>query len=521
MSGAASLMSYVGPVAEAFVRDQRCITAIMGPFGSAKTTSCIRKIILSALWQNPGPDGVRRVRWCCVRDTYPQLEANVMESWFSWFPKTKDNWNGKSYRHTIDLRVIDETGSEVPINIDMHFKAMGDRKAEDVLKGLELTGLWLNETDTLDMSVFLFGWPRTGRYPSAKDGGCNWRGVICDFNAPDIDNWTYDFLIEQNLGLSDEQIDELKRELGANFGVGFYRQPGGRSVSPPPENLHNLPKGYYPGLILGYANKPNYLKRFVDNEFGAVFNGQPVFPEFNRDIHVVKGGIAAEPGYPIHGGLDGGRTPALILFQLVNGQMRVLNEVVVFEPQSRGQKSAEDQTLQRLGPKAFADMVREFVATHYPDSRLGTIFYDPAADYGDDDEDASWLTDFKRALKGAQFRPGGKERNLLNPRLEAVRDRLVKMTGGRPDMLISDKCRQLVRGFAGGYVIERVELSNGTGRFRDKPTKNDFSHVMDALQYGALGAQTRAAVLDDLDVRARQRVQGKVRRGGYAGAARL
>lgn len=510
---AASLMAFVGPRAEAFVNDQRLFTAIMGPYGSAKTTSCIRKIVTSALWQNPGPDGVRRVRWCCVRDTYAQLETNVMNSWFAWFPKTKTNWNGRELCHRLKFEVVIETGEPVVIEIEMYFRAMGDQKAEDVLKGMELTGLWLNETDTLDNGVLLFGWPRTGRYPAAKDGGCQWRGVIADFNAPDIDNWTYDFFVDQQTGLSAEQEAHLRAVLGPRFGIGFHRQPGGLSADPPAENLHNLPEGYYEGLALGFANKPNHMRRFVHNEFGAVFDGQPVFPEFNPAIHVATGPIAVDPRHPIHGGLDGGRTPALILFQLVDGQLRLLDELVIWHP-------GKTDELQRLGPKAFAELARDMIAERYPTARLGTIFYDPAIDFGQDDDEEDWLRFFRAELKGARFRPGGRQGNRLEPRLESVRGRLVRMPGGRPGLLVSPSCRVIIRAFASGYVIERIRLSNGSGRFRDQPIKNDYSHGMDAVQYASLGIETSADILNDLDMRARQRVPGKVRHGGYAGAAR-
>ena len=30
---------------------------------------------------------------------------------------------------------------------------------------------------------------RVGRYPSMKDGGCTWTGVIADTNAPEEDHW--------------------------------------------------------------------------------------------------------------------------------------------------------------------------------------------------------------------------------------------------------------------------------------------------------------------------------------------
>lgn len=511
MSGGASLMGYVGPKAEAFCNDQRLITAIMGPYGSAKTTSCIRKIVQSAMWQNPGPDGVRRVRWCVVRDTYSQLETNVMNSWFTWFPKTKANWNGREMCHRLRFDVmIGEDPRPQPIEIEMYFRAMGDQKAEEVLKGLELTGLWLNETDTLDMSVFLFGWPRTGRYPAAKDGGCQWRGIICDFNAPDIDNWTYDFLVEQNLGLTPEQEDKLRKVLGARFGIGFYVQPDG--LSPEAENKHNLPEGYYEGLAFAFANKPNHLRRFVRNQFGAVFNGQPVFPEFNRDIHVPREEMKPDRRYPIHAGLDGGRTPAMVFIQLIENQFRILDELVIYDP-------GKTEELYRLGPKAFAEEAREFVAERYPQCRMGTFFYDPAIDFGTDDDEEDWLRFFRKDFKGVKFAPGGREANRINPRLESFRTRMVKMPGGKPGLQVNPGCRVLIRALTAGYVIERIRRSNGSGRFRDVPIKNDFSHVVDAAMEASLGAETRAAVLDDIDARGRA-ARGKVKHGGYAAQGR-
>lgn len=509
-TGGASLMAFVGPKAEAFCNDQRLLTAIMGPYGSAKTTTCIRKIVQSAMWQEPGPGGVRRVRWCVVRDTYAQLETNVMNSWFTWFLKTKENWNGREMCHRLKFDVV--IGNEVqPIEIEMYFRAMGDQKAEDVLKGLELTGLWLNEADTLDMSVFLFGMPRTGRYPAKKDGGCQWHGVICDFNAPDIDNWVYDLLVERNLGLTDDQEQELRGALGARFGIGFYQQPGG--MSPDAENKQNLPDGYYEGLAFAFANKPNHLRRFVHNKFGAVFNGQPVFPEFNSEMHVARDPIAADRSYPVHAGLDGGRTPAMIFFQLIEGQFRMLDELVIYDP-------GKTEELKRLGPKAFAELARETVAERYPRCKVGTIFYDPAIDFGTDDDEEDWLRFFRKEFKGAKFKPGGKLGNRIEPRLESVRTRMVRSPGGQPAFLVSPTCRVVIRAFTAGYVIERVKTSNGIGRFRDTPSKNDFSHVMDATQYASLGAETRAAILDDLDAKGRAAVVGKVKRGGYAGMVR-
>ena len=62
----------------------------------------------------------------------------------------------------------------------------------------------------------------------------------------------------------------------------------------------------------------------------------------------------------------------------------------------------------------------------------------------------------------------------------------------------------LRRGFNAGYVIERIETTAG-GRFRDAPSKNDFSHVQDALQYLALGLETRGRIIDEMDMRSAAR----------------
>ena len=496
-----ALMAPVGPVAEGFVNDQRFITAIMGPYGSAKTTSCIRKILTSLVWMNRGPDGVRRARWCVVRDTYQQLETNVLNSWFTWFPKTKENWNGREMCHRLrwTMQYMDGREAET-FELEMYFRAMGDQKAEQVLKGLELTGLWLNEVDTLDPGVLRFGLPRTGRYPSAKDGGCAWSGVIADFNAPDIDNWTYELLVDKQLPIDDETVAEIRKEFGPRFGIGFWQQPGGRSVDPKPENIHNLEKGYYQKLMIGLT--PNDIRRFIDNEFGAVRNGQPVYPEYNDDFHCAKEPLRAMPGLPVCMGIDGGSTPAAVFGQRTDlGQIRTIDEVVIFQ-------SDETKLLEQLGPRAFGRTVRRAFHERHPNASLGMIWADPACWYGENDE-YSWIKEFEKGFNeppvpGAahlrvKVKPAPVKGNRLTERLEIVRAGFVNNPGGQPGQLISPACRHLRRGFKNGYVIQRVQLSHGTGRWKDEPVKNDWSHSQDAKQYLDAGlVKSGAMALSDL-----------------------
>ena len=61
------------------------------------------------------------------------------------------------------------------------------------------------------------------------------------------------------------------------------------------------------------------------------------------------------------------------------------------------------------------------------------------------------------------------------------------MVEGRPGFLISPECPTLIKGFMNGYQYRRMKVS-GEARHEDKPDKNKYSHVHDALQYLMLGA---------------------------------
>lgn len=513
-------MESVGPVSDAYIRDRRFITCIMGPYGSAKTTSNFQKIINIALWQNEGRDGVRRVRGCVVRPTYGQLQDTVMKDWFSWFPQTRENWNGEKMDHKIRVSIP----QIAELEIEMCFRAVDERaKAEKVFKGMQLTFLWPNEIDTCHPAVLEFGLPRLGRYPTANMGGCAWSGMIADMNAPDIDNWVVPLVVDGDMGLSDEQIEQFRAQYGDDFGVGFHRQPGGREAGA--ENLKNLQEGYYERLMIGKSE--NYIRRFIDNQFGAVRNGQPVYPEFNDPFHVHNEALRPVAGVPICLAVDGGSTPACVFGQkLSGGQVRVLDELVVMAPD-------ESVALEKLGPEAFGEECAEFWMEHYGKAEFGHAWCDPATLDGDQ-YTASWATRFWSAFTkrmGSQARswklkaapvPG----NRLPDRIEPVRGLLTRNPGGQPGLLLSPRCRWLRRGFNNGYVIVRTAMSNGHGRWKDEPLKNDFSHVHDALQYLVVGLVKRgAALLDrggdrDRDRRSGRKPRKRVKFGGaFAPAA--
>ena len=71
-------------------------------------------------------------------------------------------------------------------------------------------------------------------------------------------------------------------------------------------------------------------------------------------------------------------------------------------------------------------------------------------------------------------------------RVEAVEGVLNRMTDGYPSMKISPSCTVLIAGFEGGYQYKRT-YNMGSERYDERPSKNRFSHIHDALQYALLG----------------------------------
>ena len=69
------------------------------------------------------------------------------------------------------------------------------------------------------------------------------------------------------------------------------------------------------------------------------------------------------------------------------------------------------------------------------------------------------------------------------------------MTEGKPAFLIDRRCSQLIKGFDGGYAYKRMEVSGE--RYADKPDKNMYSHIHDALQYLMLGAGEGRALMSN------------------------
>ncbi|WP_022729765.1 hypothetical protein [Fodinicurvata sediminis] len=444
-----------GPVAARFMSSTAMVQAIMGPIGGGKTSCCFMKAIRLAQKQRPSPlTGVRHFKLCVVRDTYRQLWSTTIPSWNKWVPRELGNWVGASggpATHTI----LFELAPGDRVEFILEFVAIGDNNVEDVLKGYEPTAFYLNEADLLSEEVFTYALGRAGRYPAKDHGGPSWYGILMDFNAPDEDNY-----------LCDQVIYKRPKDWA------FFKQPSG--LSGQAENLENLPPDYYQKQCAGQPDW--YIRRMIKNQIGYSRHGMPVFDDFSDDLHVASQPLQAVPELPLRLGADAGRTPAVIVGQVMaNGQWRILEEILA----------------ENMGAKTFGKMVKRILGEHYPGLRIAAAHGDPASAFAGDQDEMSWLEIFSSATEVPwTAAPGG---NALSLRLEAVRDPLNRLIDGAPGLLISPDCLMIRKGFNSGYRYRR--MAGGSGRYDDKPEKNEYSHPHDALQNLLLGGGEGDAAL--------------------------
>ena len=467
-----------GPISMRFMQERtRPVQGIMGPIGSGKTSTVLMKFMALAQRQKPSTrDGIRKFKFCVVRDTYRQLWRTTIPTWNTWMPQSVGTWQGAKDSpviHTIRMNLADGTVCEVIAE----FIAIGDNVIEEVLRGFEPTAFYLNEMDLLAEEVLVYCRGRVGRYPRMDEGGPSWYGILFDLNAPEEDNWT---------------VDKLRDNLDP-AAIAFFRQPGGMLdlgggeyvVNPKAENLKNLVAGYYENQI---SDQPAwYIRRMVLSKIGYSRSGKPVYPEFNPDLHVAPAELLPVPGLQLKIGVDAGRTPAGIIGQAMpNGQLRILDELCT-----------ED-----MGPKRFGEALNlvlktdKYKAWVIPRGKFAGFggqvpppihgVGDPSAGFaGDDADEQSWLTICSNTT-GIYIAPA--PTNLLTPRLEAVRRSMVKLIDGQhPGLLVSPTCKAIIKGFNSGYRYRKMKVGSRE-IYEQGPDKNASSHPHDALQYLALDA---------------------------------
>jgi len=471
------------PTCGRFMQSSAFGRLLAGPVGSGKTTCCVFELLRRSCEQAPSHDGIRYTRWAIVRQTLKQLKDTVLKDITGWLEgiasyKVSDN--------TVYITMGDVRSEWILIPLD----SPEDQRR---LLSMQLTGVWMSEAIEMHVDLVDALAGRLGRYPSAAMGGATWFGMIADTNMPSEGSEWHKFMNEDTP--MDWQI---------------FIQPGGLE-----KEAENLPwltqtaetmklavdderriaqgRSYYERLARGHGT--DWVLRYVHAKYGNDPSGTAVFREsFNRPFHV-RDDVLPVSATPLIVGQDFGRDPCSVIGQLDHkGRLLVLQEVI-----------AEDTGLEMHINKALRPVLMHERYLGKPVAMVG----DPSGISKSSIYEETTFDVLKRMGMHAFPAPT----NDIDPRLRAVEAFLLGQRDGGPAFIIDrDRCPVLVRALGGGYRYAKTR--NGMRKLL--PDKNEYSHVMDALQYLCLAAHGGMAGMFAVRLTRRPRVvRTKMRAGAW------
>jgi hypothetical protein len=476
-----------GPVSRQYLLDDGFIVGIRGPFGSGKSVTTVIKLLMNVQEQmkhNRGKDGWARRRTAIIRNTYPELRTTTMNTFFAWVPKHIGHWRdaGPPALHIVD--------KENKLDWEILFVALDRPDDLKKLLGIELSDVWINEAREVPKAILDGLTGRIGRYPAIWQGGCARAQIIMDTNPPDTDHWWYvlaenDISNEKNRLIIQSVIEaqEILRERGFlrkdQKMFSFYAQPSGRTAAA--ENIRNLRAGYYEFQMAG--KDPDWIKVYVDGDYGFVMDGKPVYPEYKDQFHCRD--FPALRGVGFRLGFDFGLTPAASVSQRAgNGRWLVHDEF----------------TTEDTGIVTFAQNLKRFLSEKYPDAKFVSMRGDPAGDAVTPEES----TCFKILIAGGFKIAAPAPTNDPVRRREGMKYLLKTVVDGEPAIAIHTRCNMIRKGLAGGFHYKRLQIA-GEARYRDVPDKNKYSHPVEALEYDVVSAGEDRNVTISPEVRAGRR----------------
>lgn len=453
---------------------------IRGSVGSGKSSGCILHCFLNALEQPPGLDGVRRSKYAVLRASYPNLKSTTIDSWIN-------DWFGPLINVVYDIPIRGEIIMDHPdgiTTIEMKLVFLALDREEDVnkLQSLQLTGAHLNETAEIPQGVHQMLKSRINRYPKLRtldyihpDFREQYRPylnkygklgafkpfIICDYNSVPTEHWLYKIAEEEK---PDKHMfwTQPPALLMCAKSEGFVKDADDNyyKFNPLADNLENLTEDYYIDQCQGAD--PDWISIFVLNNYGSLRAGKVVYKMYTDKVHFSDKPYEVSKGIPIIVGLDTGLTPAAAFMQFTStGELVVFDELV-----------SEDCSIHEFA----YDILWPHIRNNYKGHRF-EMYVDPENKRGQTD---------KKTAKDILIKAGlpvelGKTNNLAQ-RFESVVFFLRKQGGFR----LTANCPVLRKGFISEFKYEKVSTTVQGTKWKEKPEKNIYSHIHEALQYGAM-----------------------------------
>lgn len=422
---------------KAFHESQAPIRCIVGSVGSGKTTAATMEICLFLPQLLFEQLGWKETRWVVVRNTYRELHDTTFKTIRDWFP------HGKYLRQEDTYKIVRKDNSGRTLwSVELLLRSCDNSQDMKKFKSLEVTGYWCDESVEINEEVKNMLKNRIGRFPQ--------RGIrfgIETTNPPDIEHPLFHtFKWMGHLPVHPSSKPPLEDH------VGFWQAPR--------ENEANLPDKYYDNLMNSYRDYPEWVDTYVNCMPVFIPQGKAVYNHFSSGVHIADKELTYDGSTLLRGWDNSGNIPACVVCQRTQDDgLHVLKEFC--------------GTVENI--ITFTKRVVSDCAYYFPGARYIDVG-DPAGANKYSDAGGGFTSNAELMFKECGIKVIPSEQN-LTARLTSV-EKLLRQRGG---LLISPSCVRLIGGFQGGYCFAEIN-----GIVKDKPEKNKYSHIHDALSYVAV-----------------------------------
>lgn len=375
---------------------------------------------------NPG------AKWVILRDTWENIRATTMQTFFEWFPPgIMGSWHATNRTFT---------WSEGVASGSVTFLGMDSPEDASKLMSREIAGFGIDEPAPAVGSVGVDELIFDLALSRLRQPNMNWYGAKLAENNPDESHWTY-------------------RRFVVPGTEGFrVHQPNS------PENEQNLPMGYYEQLRGMWGHRPDLIRRFVEGEFGFQAQGKAVTPQWADRLHLAIG-LRPMPRLELILLWDFGHNPTCIITQRTPmGHWLVLDALV-------GDGIGVEELIQ--------DGVRAILVDRYDPRSTIRHIGDPAGRTGEQTSVYRNAVRYLTRSLGGTWRDGPVK---LEDRIEPMRAVLGRTINGRGMLQVDrDRAAPVWHALRGGwhFHVSRTGITSG------EPKKNEHSHPGDAMSYGA------------------------------------
>jgi hypothetical protein len=392
--------------------------------GEGKSTALCWSIFAHTK-NNPGAKHV------IIRDTFENLRATTMKSFFEWFPPGIYGTYHQTHKTF--------TWHEGVASGTVEFMGADDPQDATKLMSREYAGFCMDEPSPstgsggIHEEVFDMAMTRR-RQPGMK----SYIAKLAQ-NNPDESHWTFRKFVSPGT-------------------------PGYRAFQPStPENINNLPSGYYAMLRRTWQHRPDLLNRFVEGKYGFQAVGKKVTPQWSDDLHLATG-LVPLPRWETFVLWDFGHNPTAIFTQITPMGLWLVLDALVGD--GIGVEELIDQAVLPLIQQRYRGCTLRHIG-------------DPA---GNQKEQTSIM---RSAVREIIRRLGGTWRNgPVKPeeRIEPLRAVLTKTSGGRGIVQVDrQRAAAVYHALRGGWHFHVAR----TGVISGQAVKDEHSHPGDAMGYGA------------------------------------